>query len=96
MNENYIGGIYDKKANHFLGLQIYPDYQTAVRSWQMAIEKNEVFNKWPEDFELRIICQINLEDGQETTTTFQAIPAIAFVKKEKNDNKDNKSATRKN
>lgn len=94
MEENYIGGIYDKKAGHFLGLQIYPDYQTAVRSFQMAVEKNEMFSKWPEDFELRVICKINITDGQQTTCSIQHIPALAFIKK--NDDKNNKPTIRKN
>lgn len=93
MNELVIAGIYDKKGGHFLNVQAYPDYTTAVRSWQLAVEKTETFQKWPEDFELRTLCSIDNETGVVNEYEKQPIPATAFIKQ--NEEKHNTPTARK-
>lgn len=44
--------VHDKKSETYDGFVLYSNIVEATRSFQMACENNEVFKKWPEDFQL--------------------------------------------
>lgn len=65
MNQNkIICAIYDAKSKTYQGYMVLDNETQAVRSFQMACQNNEVFKKWPEDFEMH-----KLGDITEATVT---------------------------
>lgn len=61
--KKYLYAIKDKKANVFDAYMILDNDAQAVRAFAQACEKNEVFAKWPEDFEIHKLGEIHKDLG---------------------------------
>lgn len=63
MQKKYICCVHDKKADTFDGFMMFDNISQATRSFQQVCEKNEVFRKWPEDFEFVLVGEIQYQNG---------------------------------
>lgn len=81
-NKKELYCVHDKKSNTYDGFVLYNNAAEAVRSFQMACEKNEVFNKWPEDFQLVKVLEIEYgEKGFKNEVVVMAEAKDFVVKK---------------
>lgn len=83
MTKKYLYAVKDKKANNFDGYMILENDAQAVRGFAQACEQNQVFKKWPEDFELYKLAEIHTETATilvEENPIFLAA-AMSFVDK---------------
>lgn len=54
--------VHDKKSNTYDGFMLFNNAAEAIRAFQMSCEKNEVFNKWPEDFQFVKVTEVQYDD----------------------------------
>lgn len=83
MTKKYLYAVKDKKANIYDGYAILDNDAQAVRGFAQACEQNDVFKKWPEDFEFYRLAEIHTEMGailKEEKPQFLA-SALSFVEK---------------
>ena len=64
MNKKVICCVHDKKSDTFEGFFIYNNPSEAIRSFEMTCQKNETFQKWPEDFQFVQVGHIFYENGE--------------------------------
>lgn len=92
---NYIiCAVYDKKAKVLQDPLLFHNEAEAVRVFAQACEKNQTFNKWPEDFQILKLAEIR-KDGWEIIANDDTKAVLAeatyFVNKEekkKNEKRD--------
>lgn len=63
MHKKYICCVHDKKSDIFNGFMLFENMTQALRSFQMACEQDQSFQKWPEDFQFVLVGTIEYEDG---------------------------------
>lgn len=86
MNKKEIYCVYDKKSKNYDGFMLFNNMAEAIRAFQMSCEKNEVFNKWPEDFQFVKVAEIEYDqDGFENKVIIVA-EAKDFVKQKNEEN----------
>lgn len=71
--------IYDKKGTIHDNYMIFDYEAQAVKTFKMAIDKNEVFKLWPEDYALYKIAELDQEQGTVTPDFKKIIDATALV-----------------
>lgn len=54
--------IHDKKSKTYDGFMIFNNLAEAIRAFQISCEKNEVFQKWPEDFEFVKVIEFKYDE----------------------------------
>lgn len=85
MSKKELYCVHDKKSNTYDGFMLFNNSAEAIRAFQMSCEKNEVFRKWPEDFQFVKILEIKynesgfLTDGHKNETVVIA-EAKDFIK----------------
>lgn len=62
--KKYICCIHDKKADVYEGFMMFDNLSQATRSFQQGCEQVDTFKKWPEDYQLILVAQINYENGE--------------------------------
>jgi len=62
--KKYICCIHDKKADVYEGFMMFDNLSQAVRSFQQGCEQVDTFKKWPEDYEMILVCVIKYENGE--------------------------------
>lgn len=80
MNRKEIYCVHDKKSNTYDGFMLFNNIAEAVRAFQMSCEKNEVFQKWPEDFQFVKVLAIEYDDEGFKNETQVVAEAKDFVK----------------
>lgn len=81
MNKNKIlCAVLDKKAKLFESYMTFDYEQAAVRAFQMSCDKNEAFQKWPEDFDFYKIGEIDIETGNMKQEKKFLAAATSFIK----------------
>lgn len=63
MNQ-YLCCLHDIKSDSYYGFALFPNIANAIRSFQAACEKDETFQRWPEDFEFILIAKIEQVPGK--------------------------------
>lgn len=94
MTKKYLYAVNDIKAKAFDGYMILENDAQAVRAFAQACEKNEVFNKWPEDFQIFRLAEIHTELGvivPEEKPVFLAA-ALSFIEKKSLENKNEQTS----
>jgi hypothetical protein len=82
-------GIWDKKANDFIAINLDTTIETAIRQFRMACEdENSMLFKYPEDYEMKLIQKLEIETKADWETIAEAIDYKP--KKAVNDNKKEK------
>ena len=76
--------IYDKKSEKHDGFMVLEEDIQAVRGFSQACEQNQVFKKWPEDFALYKLGEIDTKKGliKSYEKPIKLVEATYFVKKE--------------
>lgn len=66
--------VFDKKANHYDNFFVTNSIAEAIRSFSIASnDSNTNLNKFPEDFELYKLAEINQENGLITNVNIEAL-----------------------
>lgn len=75
--------VYDKKAHIYDGYMIFENQVQAVRAFAKTCEDNEVFKKWPEDFDFYRMAFIFKDTGEVDNKLEKLASALNFVEKPK-------------
>lgn len=82
MSKKLLIAVFDKKANHYDNFFITNSIAEAIRSFSIASnDPNTNLNKFPEDFELYKLAEINQENGLITNVNIEALGlALTYIK----------------
>ncbi|MDR1337937.1 MAG: hypothetical protein LBJ73_02825 [Rickettsiales bacterium] len=81
-------GIWDKKAEDFIAINMDTTIETAIRQFRMACEdENSLLFKFPEDYEMKLIQKMEIDTKAKWETIAEGIdykpkPAINDNKKD--------------
>lgn len=57
--------VHDKKGETYDAFMMFNNLAEAMRAFQISCEKNEIFQKWPEDYEFLKCVTIIYQNGEE-------------------------------
>lgn len=82
MSKKLLIAVFDKKANHYDNFFITNSIAEAIRSFSLASnDPNTNLNKFPEDFELYKLAEINQDSGLITNVNIEALGlALTYIK----------------
>lgn len=82
MSKKLLIAVFDKKANHYDNFFVTNSIAEAIRSFSIASnDPNTNLNKFPEDFELFKLAEINQENGLITNVNIEGLGlALTYIK----------------